>query len=214
MDNRKIIKIVPADDVFHLTWNTGIRCNYDCMYCPTKLHDATSKHDSLESLQTYWKSILEKTQKENRKYKLVFTGGEVTVNKNFKPFIVWLNENYKNEIWSTVIVTNGSASLKYYTDLFNYVDTITFSLHSEHVNEKKFFNTMLTLSKTVSKTKFIHVNIMDEYWNQDRIKHYAKILDDNKISHSVNAIDYSKQNRKEIIFKGKLNLEIPKSFVS
>jgi len=82
------------------------------MYCPTKLHDATSKHDSLESLQNYWKSILEKTKKGNRKYKLVFTGGEVTVNKNFKPFIVWLNKNYKNEIWSTVIVTNGSASLK------------------------------------------------------------------------------------------------------
>ena len=213
MDKRRIIKIVPTDDAFPISWNIGIRCNYDCMYCPTRLHDATSKHDSLESLQNYWKSILEKTQKENRKYKLSFTGGEVTVNKNFKPFMIWLNQNYRNKISSIVVVTNASASLNYYADLLKYIDNITFSLHSEHVDEKRFFNTILTLSKTVPKTKFIHVSIMDEYWNQDRIKHYARILSDNNISHSINAIDYSMQNRKDVIFKGKLNLEIPRPFV-
>ena len=51
--------------------------------------------------------------------------------------MVWLKENYN--ISSILITTNGSAGLKYYEKLTNYVDAISFSTHTEFMDEKVFF---------------------------------------------------------------------------
>ena len=52
-----IISIRPTEEVFSITWMIGRRCNYDCMYCPTELHDKVSKHHELVKLQEAWKNI-------------------------------------------------------------------------------------------------------------------------------------------------------------
>lgn len=204
----KIYKIEPTDRRFSITWNIGPRCNYDCMYCPSFLHDDHSKHPDLVLLQSRWLSIYEKTQHRNLLYKLSFTGGEVTANKSFLPLIEWLSNNYKHCIDKILVTTNGSASTAYYTKLFELVDNVSFSLHSEHVHETKFFDTVVFLNKNLPKGKHLHVNIMDEYWNQARIPAYVKILQRNRISYQVNEIDYSKQTRNVPVMKGKLDLEI------
>ena len=54
--------------------------------------------------------------------------------------------------------------------------------------------------------KSVHVNIMNEYWNQDRIDLYKQLLDDRGVSYSVNAIDYSAKIRDFPVQKGQLNL--------
>jgi len=202
----KIIKIIPADRVFSVTWNLSIRCNYDCMYCPTTLHDSTSPHPDLETLQNRWISIVSNTQHKSLKYKISFTGGEVTGNKNFVPFLQWLRHNYGHQIDKILITTNGSATYKYYNKLLDCVDNISFSVHSEHIDEKKFFDTVLNLHRNLPTGKHIHVCIMDEYWNVDRIKLYQQLLTNHNISHNVNQIDYSVQTRSHPIMKGKLNL--------
>jgi organic radical activating enzyme len=178
------------------------------MYCPSKWHNNTDQHHSLETLQSAWTKIYERSQHHGLPYKISFTGGEVTNNKNFLPFVSWLRLEYGDRIFSLLVTTNGSATPKYYKKLFRVIDNISFSVHSEHIDEKRFFDMIVDLKKSIDSSRFLHINIMDEFWNQDRIRIYKEILEKFDISYSVNKIDYSLQTRNHPIFNGKLNLEI------
>lgn len=191
----EIVSVEPVEKTFSITWMVGIRCNYDCMYCPPSLHDNVSPSTSLETMQSYWKSIVEKTQHLNLKYKISFTGGEITVNKNFLPLVEWLKSNYQEHLSAIICTTNGSASANYYKKLYNYVDNISFSFHSEFADSKQFFEKMIELKRIIPGSKFIHVNIMDEFWIQDKIPEYVELLSQQGISHSVNQINYKYQTR-------------------
>ncbi len=177
------------------------------MYCPPEYHNSVDKSHDLETLKKAWISLHEKAKDSKLPYKIAFTGGEPTVNKSFLPFVSWIRDNYQNYIGKILVTTNGSANLKYYKKLYKYVDNISFSIHSEHINEKKFFQLLLDLKKTLEKEKFLHVNIMNEFWNHDRIVQYKQILNKNDISYTLNEIDYQRKTREIPIFKGNLNLD-------
>ena len=203
-----IVRVTPLPEYFSLTWMLGSRCNYDCMYCPTELHDMTSRPHDLESMQQVWRNIYEKTQDKNLPYKISFTGGEVTANKNFLPLIKWLRDTYA-DIAMILLTTNGSASQRYYLDLSQYVESISFSTHSEYMDEQRFFDTVLAVDQLmVRPAKSVHVNIMDEHWNQDRIKLYQQWLTKHNISHSVNTINYTTATRTYILNQGVKNLAV------
>jgi len=202
-----VIKITPVESYFSITWAITNKCNYDCMYCPAALHAGDHVY-SLSKMQSYWLDIFAKTQDKNLKYKISFTGGEVTTNKDFAPFVAWLRENYNDRIHSILLTTNGSASVAYYTKLYHSVDNISFSFHGEHADEKLFYDKMVKLKKIIDPKNFIHVNIMDEYWIKDRIPLYTKILTGHEISHSINSINYSSGTRTVPILQGRTNLEI------
>jgi MoaA/NifB/PqqE/SkfB family radical SAM enzyme len=204
----KIISVTPLPEYFSLTWMLGSRCNYDCMYCPTELHDSTSRPHDLETMQQTWKNIHAQTQQKNLPYKISFTGGEVTANKHFLPLVAWLRSNYSC-IAMILLTTNGSASESYYKKLCEHVESISFSTHSEFMDERKFFNTVISTNNIMIRPqKSVHVNIMDEHWNQPRIALYKKLLTTHNISHTINAIDYDKSTRLHILNQGKSNLEI------
>ena len=207
MQDPKIIRVEPTLSAVALTWMIGARCNYDCMYCPEELHDNVSAHPDLEKLKQAWHNLYAKTQQLNLPYKISFTGGEVTANKSFLPLIEYLKAGNFN-IGQLIVTTNGSASLNYYQRLCGLIDTISFSTHSEFFDEAEFFSKVEQLDKIMIRPeKSLHVNIMDEYWNQDRIALYQQWMQARNISHSVNLIDYSRQIRTEILHQGKQNLE-------
>jgi molybdenum cofactor biosynthesis enzyme MoaA len=208
LQDEKIISVTPVPEYFSLTWMLGSRCNYDCMYCPTELHDSTSRPHDLATMQQVWRNIYNKTQHKNLPYKISFTGGEVTANKNFLPLVEWLRTNY-SDVAMILLTTNGSASQQYYKKLANVVNSISFSTHSEFMDEKKFFDTVLAINQVMIRpAKSVHVNIMNEQWNQDRIKLYQQWLDKHNISHSINEINYAMATRIHILDKGKRNLAI------
>jgi len=203
-----IVAVEPVIKQFALTWMLGSRCNYDCLYCPAELHDSISEPHELDTMKQVWIKVYEKTKHKNLPYKISFTGGEVTANKNFLPLVKWLRENFA-EISMILLTTNGSASQNYYTKLSAFVEAIAFSTHSEFMNEHKFFTTVIAIDRLMIRPqKSVHVNIMNEHWNQDRIALYKKYLDTHGISYSVNSIDYSKGTRTQIIKQGLQNLEI------
>ena len=208
MPNNHIVSVTPSEEYFSITWKLSIRCNYDCMYCPTKWHNDTDQHHSLDTLKLAWTEIYRRSQHLGLPYKISFTGGEVTNNKNFIPFVTWLRTEYGNSIFQLLVTTNGSATLKYYAKLFEVIDNVSFSTHSEHINERKFFDMIIALHNTIDSSRFLHVNIMNESWNQDRIAKYKEILITNGISYNINEVDYSLQTRSHPVFKGRLNLEI------
>lgn len=184
------------------------------MYCPTWLHNTTDSDSSFKELQNKWLNIFSKTQPRQLKYKIAFTGGEVTVNKSFLPFLQWLDRNYQEYISEIGFTTNGSANKKYYSDALaiNSVTFISFSTHSEFFNEKKFFDTVISVHKrSLELKKSIHVNIMDEYWNKEKSTAYSDFLTNRKINNSINKLDYSQKiredfkinpNKKEFNFNG------------
>ena len=203
-----IIKVWPTTELFSITWEIGRRCNYDCMYCAPMWHDNTSAHKSLEELKNNWIAIFDKTSRKNLKYKIAFTGGEVSANKDFIEFVEWLRFEYGQYLFQLLVTTNGSASYEYYKRMFAVIDNISFSTHTEHINEQKFFDTVIKLKHEITDDKFIHVNIMDEFWAKNRIPHYVNLLTEHGISHCVNQIDYSHKTREIPILKGNLNLAI------
>jgi len=203
----KIVKVEPAEELFSLTWMLGSRCNYDCMYCPSELHDSTSKFLDLDTLKSAWEKIYLTSSYLNLAYKISFTGGEVTANKNFLPLLQWLRDTYPC-IARIDVTTNGSASANYYKKLAAVVESISFSTHSEFFDEAAFFTKVAEVEKLmVRPKKSLHVNVMDEYWNRNRIELYKKWLSDQNISYSINKIDYSQQVRDVVFYKGKQNIE-------
>jgi molybdenum cofactor biosynthesis enzyme MoaA len=203
----KIIQVEPTESYISLTWMTGSRCNYDCMYCSKDLHDSTSKHPDLEKLKTVWNNFYKKTQHLNLPYKLSFTGGEVTANKSFLPLIEHLSTNNFN-VKQMFVTTNGSASERYYRKLSTMVTGITFSTHSEFFNEAEFFTKVFEINKIMIRPeKSVHVNIMDEYWNHDRISLYQQWLNNHNISNTINTIHYRQGTRTFPIIKGVKNIE-------
>lgn len=201
--DKKIIRIEPVEKVFSITWIMNLRCNNDCMYCGVR-HDNHSELPSLERLQTHWTKVFEKSKHLNLRYKIALSGGEVTINKNFLPFMQWLNENYKQHLHHVGITTNGRASKKYYLKLFEQLNFISFSTHTESLDIETFFDTALALHKYASlvKNKFFMINIMEEYWAEEKIKQIIDFCHENKIFYSVGRIDYQREgSRKYPIFR-------------
>jgi len=183
LTSKKIIKIEPINPTFSITWFLGLRCNFDCMYCPDKYHNLTDKDLTLAELQHKWEIIFAKTQKRGLKYKLAFTGGEVTANKNFLPFLQWLDTNYKEYISETGFTTNGSASKQYYLTAISIdiISFISFSTHSEFFNEHKFFDTIIAVHRIATMIrKSIHVNVMNEYLSTEKSTIYCNFLKEKK----------------------------------
>jgi len=190
--NIPIVSVTPTEHNLVVAWHLHDRCNFDCMYCPDKWHSLTSGTKSLDELKRCWVEIVDKTKHRGLKYKISLTGGEVTVNQDLMPFVAWLNSEYKDQIESIGMVTNGTASRRLYIDLLKYLNWISFSIHSEFFNEKKFFiNVLAARLSTVESDKTVHVNIMDEPWNHDRIKIYKNFLTEYNINYSVSEIDWS-----------------------
>jgi MoaA/NifB/PqqE/SkfB family radical SAM enzyme len=203
----KIIQVEPTESYVALTWMIGSRCNYECVYCPPELHDMTSTHPDLEKLKASWDSFYEKTKHLNLPYKLSFTGGEVTANKSFLPLMEYLNSGNFN-IKQLIVTTNGSASENYYRRLTNSVTDISFSTHSEFFDEAEFFSKVRAINEIMIRPKkSVHVNIMDEWWNKDRVPLYQEWLDTYNISYSVNKINYQRSGRTIPIINGVKNIE-------
>ena len=56
-----IVKVIPNDTCFSITWVITNKCNYDCMYCPAELHAGDAIY-SLSKMQSYWLDIFNKTE--------------------------------------------------------------------------------------------------------------------------------------------------------
>ena len=202
----KIIRIEPVPRQFSVTWMLGSRCNYDCMYCPSELHDKTSQHHSLETLKKVWQQIVDNSKHLGLGLKVSFTGGEVTTNRNFLPLLEWIR--HQDSSVQIFLTSNGSASLAYYRRLKHLVNGISLSTHSEFMDEKRFFTIAKDLNQIMLRpNQSLHVNIMDEHWNQDRIALYKKFCEENSISYSINVIDYARRIRETRLLQGKANIE-------
>lgn len=199
----RLIRIEPAEPAFSITWDIHKRCNYDCMYCSSDIHDTDGPVQDLATLQSQWQRIHEQAQHRGLKYQIHFGGGEPTVNRNFLPFVKWLRENYSDSISMIGFCTNGSASERYYLEALDYVEQIGFSTHTEYMDVERFLDTVLAVYfKALKHKKAIHVHVMEEYWAMATINEITDRLDRYNIPYSIDEIDYSQKTREHpITFK-------------
>lgn len=185
----KLKSINPVKDLFYLTWDIGPRCNFDCSYCPPRLHNKTSSHKTLKELQNIWITLYQKTIHRGKKYRVDFTGGEVTMNTDFLPFISWLRENYK-DVAEISFSTNGSANVEYYKEAIKLVNEITFSSHFEFANESKLWKNILkTHIDSVKLRKLVYVCIMKEENYVDKMKNLEELCIKHKVPYSIINVD-------------------------
>ena len=126
----KVTSAYDHQNKIKVEWNLGKRCNYDCSYCPSVIHDNTSPHTGIAIL----KSAVDKLPNNAR---ISFTGGEPTVHPNFEELIQYCV--HKDIKWINV-TTNGTRSPMYYFRL--PVNHIVFSLHFEK-DWKRVLDTIL-----------------------------------------------------------------------
>jgi len=141
----------PHQNSIKIEWNIGKRCNYDCSYCPSSIHDNTSPHTDIEIL----KSTVDKLVSLDKPIRLSFTGGEPCVHPKFDELIKYAKR--KGVSWVSV-TTNGTMPYEFYASL--PVDQYVFSIHLEY-NWQRVFNTIervvdLTNKKVIAQIMAYH----------------------------------------------------------
>lgn len=155
----KITSRWPHQGSIKVEWNLGKRCNYDCSYCPSSIHDNSSPHTDIETLKT----AVDKLMSLGKPIRLSFTGGEPTVHPKFKELIRYCK--HVGISWISV-TTNGTLPYEFYSAL--EVDQLVFSIHFQY-DWRRAFNT-LEIIANITKTKVIaqlmaHHDYMDAVMN-------------------------------------------------
>lgn len=138
---------------FKMNWNIGIRCNYDCSYCPSFRHSTTQPHNSLDDLKKTVKFIKQyiqrhKTLTDNSfdEYLITLSGGEPLSNPN----IVELMTYMKNEIpfLDITMTSNGTGGIQLWDKIYPNTSSVTISYHAEAEFTIK--------NKVVETIKYLH----------------------------------------------------------
>jgi MoaA/NifB/PqqE/SkfB family radical SAM enzyme len=137
----KVTSRWPHQGSIKVEWNLGKRCNYDCSYCPSSIHDNTSPHTDIEIL----KKTVDKLASLNKPIRLSFTGGEPCVHPKFDDLVKYAK--YKGIQWISV-TTNGTRPFEFYASL--PVDQYVFSIHLEY----DWMRVVGTLRKLADETSY------------------------------------------------------------
>ena len=140
----KVTSRYPHQSTIKIEWNLGKRCNYDCSYCPSSIHDNTSPHTDIAIL----KATVDKLMTLGKPIRLSFTGGEPCVHPKFAELVKYCK--HIGISWISV-TTNGTLPYEFYSNL--PVDQYVFSIHLEY-DWKRVFNTVESMNLS-SHTKVI-----------------------------------------------------------
>lgn len=152
---------------FLIDWNILKRCNYDCSYCPPRIHDNHSPYPELESL----KAILNDTDvPPNRDIDVTITGGEPTLYPDIFNFISWLKKDYGCKI---MLLTNGTPNIEKLKKLHKECK-LCISLHNEYVNEK-FLDKLATFVESSEPYNEVDFRIFENDHYEDFINRVEKI---------------------------------------
>ena len=137
----KVTSRWPHQSSIKIEWNIGKRCNYDCSYCPSSIHDNTSPHTDIEML----KATVDKLTRLGKSIRLSFTGGEPCVHPKFLELVKYCK--HVGITWVSV-TTNGTLPYEFYSVL--EADQIVFSIHLEF-DWKRVFNTIESIVNSTDK---------------------------------------------------------------
>jgi MoaA/NifB/PqqE/SkfB family radical SAM enzyme len=175
----KITSRWPHQTSTKVEWNIGKRCNYDCSYCPSEIHDNRSSHTNINIL----KSTVDKLAEIGKPLRLSFTGGEPCVHPKFDELIDYAQQ--KATSWISV-TTNGTRPSDFYVKL--PVHQYVFSLHFEY-DWESILKKILYVNNTCDIKLVVHV--MAHHDHMDSVKIVTQKLHDNNIPYAIRRIRWT-----------------------
>lgn len=177
----KITSRWPHQDSVHVEWNLGKRCNYDCSYCPSSIHDNHSPHTPISTLE----SAVDKLCEIGKPLRISLTGGEPLVHPDIEQLFDYMN--FKGVSWLNV-TTNGTRSPSWFRINEQYINHIVFSLHFEHDWQR--IVTHITEVNMITEIPFF-VNVMAHHDHMDSVRQAVKTFDEREIKYAIRRIRWT-----------------------
>lgn len=175
----KVESLWPHQDSIKVEWNLGKRCNYDCTYCPSSIHDNFSPHTDIEIL----KQTVDKLSELGKPIRLSLTGGEPSVHPKIEELLLYAKS--KN-FWISM-TTNGTRRPLWYAT--QVLDQYVFSLHFEH----DWADVLYTI-KTVTEQLYgahIIVQVMAHQEKMKEVRTAVHILQSNNIKYNLRRVRWT-----------------------
>lgn len=177
----KITSRWPHQDSIKVEWNLGKRCNYDCSYCPSAIHDNTSPHTDLGILE----NAVDRLCEIGKPIRISLTGGEPCVH----PHIEDLLEYFKRKDISWVnLTTNGTRPARWYLENEGFFNHLVFSLHFEY-DWQRIVNTINQFYDSTEREFFVNVMAHHEY--MDQVRKVVKEFQEKGIKYAIRRIRWT-----------------------
>lgn len=180
----KITSRWPHQETVKIEWNLGKRCNLDCTYCPSIIHDNHSPHTDISIL----KSAIDQLVRIQKPIRLSFTGGEPSVHPRIEELLHYCK--LKNIFWISM-TTNATRTAKWYIDNQHLLNQYVFSLHFEK-DWERLFETILNFHNHCTIKSLVHVMAHHKY--MDEVKKVEQELRLNKIPFVIRRIRWTEGN--------------------
>ena len=177
----KITSSWPHQDQIKVEWNLGKRCNYDCSYCPSVIHDNFSPHTDINILEL----AVDRLCELNKPLRISLTGGEPCVHPDIEDFLEYLKR--KNIFWINV-TTNGTRPSTWYLHNEIFFNHIVFSLHFEY-DWKRVYKT-INQFYDATQTDFF-VNVMAHHDYMDDVRWVSKEFKSKGIKFAIRRIRWT-----------------------
>jgi MoaA/NifB/PqqE/SkfB family radical SAM enzyme len=178
----KITSRWPHQDSIHVEWNLGKRCNYDCSYCPSAIHDNYSPHTDINILEKAVDSLCE----IGKPIRISLTGGEPCVHPEIEDLLDYFK---RKEISWVNITTNGTRGYRWYLNNEMYFNHLVFSLHFEQNDWHRIFDTIMKFYDSTERDFFVNVMAHHDYIPQ--VKTVVKKFKDLGIRYAVRRIRWT-----------------------
>jgi MoaA/NifB/PqqE/SkfB family radical SAM enzyme len=167
-------------DSIKIEWNIGKRCNYDCSYCPSVIHDNSSPHTDINIL----KAVVDKLCDLEKPIRLSLTGGEPCVHPHIEELIAYI----KSKGFWLSITTNGTRKGQWYISQTT-VDQWVFSLHFEY-EWLDILHTIKSVDENMNHTHIL-VNVMAHHNHMPDVRTASGLLESLGISHGIRRIRWT-----------------------
>jgi len=177
----KVTSSWPHQDQIKVEWNLGKRCNYDCSYCPSAIHDNFSPHTDINVLE----KTVDRLCELGKPLRISLTGGEPCVHPDIEDLLEYLKRKY---VFWVNLTTNGTRGYRWYLNNEIFYNHLVFSLHFEH-EWTRVFDTILKYYDSTEREFF--VNIMAHHDKMDNVRTVVKKFKEIGIKYAVRRIRWT-----------------------
>lgn len=177
----KVSSAWPHQSSVKVEWNLGKRCNYDCSYCPSSIHDSVSPHTDINLLEF----AVDRLCDIGKPIRISLTGGEPCVHPDIEDFLEYLKR--KDISWVN-LTTNGTRPANWYLDNEMFFNHLVFSLHFEY-DWRRVLDNILKFYDNTERNFF--VNIMAHHNYVSDVKTVVKKFDELGIKYAIRRIRWT-----------------------
>lgn len=154
----KVTSAWPHQDQLKVEWNLGKRCNYDCSYCPSVIHNNYSPHTDINILER----TVDRLCEIGKPLRISLTGGEPCVHPDIEDLLEYFK---RKDIFWVNLTTNGTRGHRWYLDNEMFYNHIVFSLHFEY-DYTRIVDTILKFYDNTEREFLVNVMAHHNYMPQ------------------------------------------------